>query len=186
MNKFRKRIDKLKKIQLLLQRKMYPFFHNKHPLFRNNGYLLKLFKEKALAYNINALNFNLINDQNLVVLNELESISLALVSALNAFKKDGGNILTIPSNNISLNIYNQLFNVNNLSNFVDGIYSTKRVTSINYDHPLLLNSFYTKVTNFQYPRVNSSFRFSSNTGGVLSYDDGSIFLQGKNGSYAWT
>tara|TARA_Y100001936_G_scaffold55005_1_gene53852 strand:+ start:604 stop:1530 length:927 start_codon:yes stop_codon:yes gene_type:complete len=57
MNKFRKRIDKLKKIQLLLQRKMYPFFHNKHPLFRNNGYLLKLFKEKALAYNINALNF---------------------------------------------------------------------------------------------------------------------------------
>jgi len=137
------------------------------------------------SYNINALNFNLINDQNLVVLNELESISLALVSALNAFKKDGGNILTIPSNNISLNIYNQLFNVNNLSNFVDGIYSTKRVTSINYDHPLLLNSFYTKVTNFQYPLVNSSFRFSSNTGGVLSYDDGSIFLQGKNGSYAF-
>lgn len=137
------------------------------------------------SYNINALNFNLINDQNLVVLNELESISSALVSALNAFKKDGGNILTIPSNNISLNYYNQLFNVNNLSNFVDGIYSTKRVTSINYDHPLLLNSFYTKVTNFQYPRVNSSFRFSSNTGGVLSYDDGSIFLQGKNGSYAF-
>jgi FkbM family methyltransferase len=57
MNKLRKRIDKLKKIQLLLQRKMYPFFHNTHPLFRKNGYLLKLFKEKALAYNIDALNF---------------------------------------------------------------------------------------------------------------------------------
>jgi FkbM family methyltransferase len=57
MNKFRKRIDKLKNIQLLLQRKMYPFFHNKHPLFRKKDYLLKLFKEKALAYNIDALNF---------------------------------------------------------------------------------------------------------------------------------
>jgi FkbM family methyltransferase len=57
MNKFRKRIDKLKKIQLLLQRKMYPLFHNTHPLFRKKDYLLKLFKEKALAYNIDALNF---------------------------------------------------------------------------------------------------------------------------------
>jgi FkbM family methyltransferase len=57
MSKFRKRIDKLKKIQLLLQRKMYPFFHNTHPLFRKKNYLLKLFKEKALAYNIDALNF---------------------------------------------------------------------------------------------------------------------------------
>ena len=57
MNKFKKRIDKLKKIQLLLQRKMYFFFHNTHPLFRKKDYLLKLFKEKTLAYNIDALNF---------------------------------------------------------------------------------------------------------------------------------
>jgi FkbM family methyltransferase len=57
MNKFKKRIDKLKKIQLLLQRKMYPFFHKTHPVFRKNDYLLKLFKEKSLAYNIDALNF---------------------------------------------------------------------------------------------------------------------------------
>jgi FkbM family methyltransferase len=57
MNKFRKRIDKFKKIQLLLQRKMYTFFHKTHPLFRKKDYLLKLFKEKALAYNIDALNF---------------------------------------------------------------------------------------------------------------------------------
>jgi FkbM family methyltransferase len=57
MNKFRKRIDKLKKLQLLLQRKMYPFFHNTHPILRKKDYLLKLFKEKTLTYNINALNF---------------------------------------------------------------------------------------------------------------------------------
>jgi FkbM family methyltransferase len=57
MNKFKKRIDKLKKIQLLLQRKMYSFFHKTHPVFRKNDYLLKLFKEKSLAYNIDALNF---------------------------------------------------------------------------------------------------------------------------------
>jgi FkbM family methyltransferase len=57
MIKFRKRVDKLKKLQLLLQRKVYPFFHRTHPLFRQKDYFLKLFKEKALAYNIDALNF---------------------------------------------------------------------------------------------------------------------------------
>ena len=57
MSKFRKRVNKLKKLQLFLQRKMYPFFHKTHPLFRNKDYFLKLFKEKALAYNIEAFNF---------------------------------------------------------------------------------------------------------------------------------
>ena len=57
MIKFIKRVDKLKKLQLLLQRKLYPFFHRTHPLFRQKDYFLKLFKEKALAYNIDALNF---------------------------------------------------------------------------------------------------------------------------------
>ncbi|WP_370091323.1 BatA domain-containing protein, partial [Winogradskyella sp.] len=59
-----------------------------------------------ISYKINALNFNLIPDQNLIILNELETISEALKTALNAFKNDGGNILIIPSNNIDLNSYN--------------------------------------------------------------------------------
>jgi hypothetical protein len=36
---------------------MYPFFHKMYPLFRKKDYLLKLFNEKALAYYIDALNF---------------------------------------------------------------------------------------------------------------------------------
>ncbi|WP_411896128.1 BatA domain-containing protein [Winogradskyella sp. A2] len=137
------------------------------------------------SFNINALNFNLIKDQDLIIINELESISSALISALDAFKTDGRSVLIIPSNNISLNTYNQLFKKLNLSLFVDKINSTKRITTINYDHPLLLNSFYTRVTNFQYPRVDFSFKFASNINGVLSYDDGSTFFQGINGSYVF-
>ncbi|WP_370003566.1 BatA domain-containing protein, partial [Winogradskyella sp.] len=67
-----------------------------------------------ISYKINALNFNLIPDQNLIILNELETISEALKTALNAFKNDGGNILIIPSNNIDLNSYNQLFKYLNI------------------------------------------------------------------------
>jgi hypothetical protein len=137
------------------------------------------------SFNINTLNFNLINDQDLIIINEIESISSALISALDAFKMDGGSILIIPSSDITLNTYNQLFNKIYLSNFNGEINSAKRITTINYDHPLLLNSFYTRVTNFQYPRVDFSFKFTSNINGVLSYDDGSTFLQGNKGSYVF-
>ena len=138
-----------------------------------------------ISYKINALNFNLIPDQNLIVLNELETISEALKTALNAFKSDGGNILIIPSNNIDLNSYNQLFKYLNINQYDALNTSDKRITTINYNHPLLANAFYSKVTNFQYPRVGNSYRFSSSSNSVLNYEDGSTFLLGNSGSYAF-
>ena len=138
------------------------------------------------SYKIDALNFNLIPDQNLIVLNEIETISEALKSALIAFKNDGGYILTIPSDNIDLDSYNQLFKSVNISTYTSLIINEKRITTINYNHPLLANAFYSKVTNFQYPKVNNSYRFSSISNSVLNYEDGSSFLMGNSGSYAFS
>ena len=57
MNKLKKRIYKLKKIELVFKRITYLIFHKTHPIFRKKDYLLNLFKEKTLGYNIEALNF---------------------------------------------------------------------------------------------------------------------------------
>ena len=57
MKNLKKRIYKLKKIELLLKRITYSVFHKTHPIFKKKDYLLNLFKEKALEYNIQALNF---------------------------------------------------------------------------------------------------------------------------------
>ena len=57
MGKFKKRINKIKKLELLAKRLVYPIFHKTHPLFRKKDYFLKLFKEKTLEYNIGALSF---------------------------------------------------------------------------------------------------------------------------------
>jgi hypothetical protein len=138
------------------------------------------------SYKLNALNFNLIPDQNLIVLNELESISDALITALKMFKNDGGSILTIPSNKSTKNTYNQLFTEIKISLFTLKNNTNKRITSINYNHPLLANAFYSKVSNFQYPKVENAFRFSSNSNSVLSFEDGSSFLIGNSGSYAFS
>jgi hypothetical protein len=137
------------------------------------------------SYRIDALNFNLIPDQNLIILNELETISTALRMALKTFKNDDGNILIIPSKEIALSSYNQLFTDLGVSLYNSSHTSEKRITTINYNHPLLANAFYSKVTNFQYPKVENSFRFSSNSNSILAFDDSSMFLTGSSNVYAF-
>jgi len=132
------------------------------------------------SFKLETLNFNLIPDQNLIILNEIDGISNALKTALNAFKNDGGTVLIIPSVKASLESYNQLFRDLSISYFSNPTINEKRITNINYNHPLLVNAFYSKVTNFQYPKVGMSYRFSSNSNSVLSYEDGAPFLVGSN------
>ena len=139
-----------------------------------------------LSFGINALNFNLIPDQNLIILNELERITDALLSALKLFKNEGGHIIIIPSVDISLNSYSQIFKEFTNNNIVALNSSEKRVTTINYNHPLLANTFYSKVSNFQYPKVNKSYVFSSSMNTVLSYEDENSFLSGSNGFYIFS
>ena len=57
MKKLRKRINKIRKLVLLLKRRFYLLFHSTHPIFREKDYFLNLFQEKAYGYNIKALNF---------------------------------------------------------------------------------------------------------------------------------
>ncbi|MEF3079061.1 BatA domain-containing protein [Winogradskyella poriferorum] len=155
----------------------------------DDNFLKRIYTDDEFEYNsfkINNLNFNIIPDQNLIVLNELESISDALRTTLVSFKNDGGYILTIPSKEINLNTYNQIFNNSNTPQYNSLSSQQKRITTINYNHPLLANAFYSKVSNFQYPKVETSYSFSSNANSVLSYEDGNAFLVGSNGFYAFS
>ncbi len=140
------------------------------------------FKNKTL----DVLNFNSIPEQNLIVINELETISNALLAALNAFKKNGGSVIVIPSKTSNINTYNNLLSVLNLGTFTSKNDTEKRITSINYDHPLLENTFNSKVTNFQYPKVEASFSVTSKVNSVLNYQDEAPFLIGKSNAFAFT
>jgi hypothetical protein len=154
-----------------------------------DAFLKRIYTEDEFDYKsfrLEALNFNLIPDQNLIIINEVEVISNALRTALIAFKDDGGNILIIPSSNIDLNSYNQLFKDLLITPYSNQNFTEKRITSINFDHPLLANAFYSKVTNFQYPKVDRSYLFSSNSNSVLSYEDGSPFLVGNANTFAFS
>ncbi|MBD0832643.1 BatA domain-containing protein [Aestuariibaculum sediminum] len=135
----------------------------------------------------NQLNYNDIDKQQLIILNELNNIPNALIAALKSFSSQGGSLLIIPSNEANLNSYNALLSHfgSNLNALVN---AEKRITKIKYAHPLYNNGVFEKqVTNFQYPVSNNFYTMSSNNAAVaLEYEDGKPFLFSNNATYIFT
>lgn len=133
------------------------------------------------------LNYSSITDQNLIILNQLKSVPNSLTTSLTSFSDNGGSILIIPSDDANLNAYNQLFSNLSLSTFNSLNSVEKRITNINFSHPLLNNVFDKKVDNFQYPKVNANYKFGSAGGtAILSYEDNTPFLIQSNASYTFS
>ena len=135
----------------------------------------------------NQLNYNSITKQNLIVLNELNSIPIALSSALKQFTKQGGYLVVIPSNTINKDAYNQ-FLANYRTNFSNVVTSEKRITRINFSHPLYSNGvFEKKVSNFQYPKVNSFYNLNSNSmAPALQFEDAKVFLGNYQNAFVFS
>jgi hypothetical protein len=151
----------------------------------DDSFLKRIFTDDEFNFTttaLNQLNYNIINEQRLIVLNELDAIPNALSIALKAFTDQGGTLIVIPSNKIDNASYNVLLNKYN-SNFNALLTTEKQVTKINYSHPLYSNGVFEKqVSNFQYPKVNSFYNVTlNNASSVLQYEDGKPFLyQNKN------
>lgn len=156
----------------------------------DDGFLKKIYTDDEFDYTsfkFSELNYNSLEVQNLIILNELKEIPNSLSTALKPFTENGGYILIIPSNDANLNSYNQLFTNYLLPNLSSQNSSELKVTSINFSHPLLANVFDKKVSNFQYPKVNSYYPFRSSGGSsVLNYEDGASFLSESNHAYAFS
>ena len=151
----------------------------------DDKFLQKIYTSDEFQYT--ASNYNSLEQQNLIILNELKEIPNSLTTALKSFTDNGGKLLVIPSNDISVNTYNQLFNGFGLSSF-GGLNSVeKKITTINYSHPLLTNVFDKRVSNFQYPKVNGFYaNATSSVSSILSFEDGTSFLAQSGNAYRFS
>lgn len=156
----------------------------------NSNFLKRIYTEDEFVFsnfNLNNLDYNRINDQNLIILNELENIPNTLSTVLKSFTNGGGTVLIIPSETITIESYNNFLSNYRLS-FKDIVASKKSITTINYSHPLYNNGVFEKrITNFQYPRVNAFYNLVANTSpSILSFEDGKPFLTGNANTYLFT
>ncbi|KIA86322.1 BatA and WFA domain-containing protein [Flavobacterium sp. AED] len=135
-------------------------------------------------YTLGSLDYNKLEEQNAIVLNELDEIPQALQTTLKSFVEKGGNLIMIPSVVASVaNLNSFLMNFGNLKfNSLEN--KEKLIAKINFNHPIFNTVFENKVTNFQYPKTKSSFALSSSSPAALSYEDQSIFLTSLTNSVA--
>ncbi|MCB4797532.1 BatA domain-containing protein [Neotamlana laminarinivorans] len=155
----------------------------------DDNFLKRIFTNNEFNYTStpeNALNYNILEDQNLIILNELNNIPVSLTASLKQFTSQGGSLIIIPSTNPDISAYNSFLNAFQF-NFANFASSEKQITTINYEHPLFNNGVFEKqVSNFQYPKVNSFYNISS-TGiaPVLQFEDKSLFLGQKQSIYVF-
>ena len=144
-----------------------------------NKFLHRIYtKDDFITYEttLEELNFNRLEKQQTIVLNEISEISQALQSNLVSFYQKGGNVIVIPSTESNLESLNRLSKKIGNIIYSNPSKTEKQITKISFNHPVYKNVFEKNVTNFQYPKVNSNFIVSKNSSPVLQFDDASIFL----------
>lgn len=144
-----------------------------------SAFLSKIYTQDEFNYKhfeIAQLDYNSIDKQDAVVLNELTEIPVALQTTLKSFYQKGGNTIVIPSAEssiVQLNNFLQNFGSIRFSNIAN---QEKMITKINFSHPVFSGVFEKKVDNFQYPNTKSSFQISGVAPVVLGYNDETPFL----------
>lgn len=142
-------------------------------------FLSRIYTNDEFNYNnfpIANLDYNLLEKQDAIVLNEINDIPQALQTTLKSFVTKGGNLVIIPAQESNVNSLNSFVANFGALQFKTATQTEKKVTKINFNHPLFSTVFEKKIDNFQYPTTKISFGLSSTTPSILTYDDQSAFL----------
>lgn len=146
-------------------------------------FLSKIYSKNEFIFtnsSIQNINYNIILEQQLIVLNELENIPEILLNSIITFSKNGGSLVIIPNKNIDLSNYNLLFKNLSIGKIGSKITNSLKITNINYNHPLFANVFSKKVNNFQYPTVQTYYPISNNNSNIVSFENNVPFISQLN------
>ena len=138
-----------------------------------------------VSNSIEELNYNDISTANVVIINEVKQIPVSLINALKPFTDQGGIICLIPAVNGDLTSYQEFINGYSKQGLLREQTRDKKITTINFSHPLYRGVFDKRITNFQYPKVNSFYQANASNI-VLSFEDNSPFLYKTNNIYVFT
>ena len=144
-----------------------------------SNFLSRIYTNDEFNFNnfaIETLDYNTLEKQNTIVLNELDDVPQALQTTLKSFVEKGGNLVLIPSAKASTANLNSFLKIFGNLQFKSLENKEKLVTKINFNHPLFSGVFENKINNFQYPKTKTSFGIASSNPAVLYYEDQTAFL----------
>jgi hypothetical protein len=148
-----------------------------------SNFLARIYTYDEFEYRnstLDQLNYNQLEEQDAIVLNEVEEIPQALQTTLQTFVNKGGNLILIPSAKSDVSNLNTIAQKTGNVSFQSLSANEKLITKIHFNHPVFKNVFENQISNFQYPKTKASFTITSKSPAVLSYQDQSPFLVSSN------
>ena len=144
-----------------------------------SSFLNRIYTSKEFNYmnsTNETLDYNSIEKQDAIILNELENLPQALVTNLKSFVEKGGNLIFIPSSESKIAETNRFLVTLGQIQFGNNQNTNKLITKIAFQHPLFQSVFEKKIDNFQYPYTKQNYELKTSNPVILSYEDQGCFL----------
>lgn len=125
---------------------------------------------------IRGLDYAVIGKQQLIILNEIPDFTPTLVTNLLEAVENGVNLSIVPRETITADTYKVVLDKLQLT-ASPAAKSKKLITGIKFESELFQGVFEKKIDNFQYPFANPILNISGRTLPLLTFADGSAFLQ---------
>ena len=124
-----------------------------------------------------ALDYSKLSNYQLIVLNELPSVSSGLVQELKTFVQNGGNVVVFPARSAEVGSYSGLLNAFN-GGELGGFDPTQRQASVvNTEEFVFKDVFLNKNANLRLPSTQGNYKIAPNRGEhILTYRDGSAMV----------
>ena len=148
-----------------------------------NRALINIFSDSLFHfshYNTNQIEYQKLNNCELIVLDGLNHISSGLSKNLEKFVNNGGHLLIFVNEDVEINSYNKFFHsmhTDFLSEWKQGDHTVKY---INYEHSIFNDVFKEKTENINLPKVMGYFSINENKKSqrreILTLKNNDIFL----------
>jgi len=144
-----------------------------------SSFLARIYTTEEFNYGnfeLSGLDYNSLEKQDAIVLNELREIPQALQTTLKSFVEKGGNLVIIPSSEQAVTGINTFLSGLGSIRFKALQNSKKLITKISFNHPLYAGVFEKRIDNFQYPDTKAAFELTTTSAPILAYEDQNVFL----------
>ena len=132
-----------------------------------------------LSYQMGSLDYSKIRSQDLIILENINDINTGLIASVQEFVDAGKSLIIFPGNKINYSSFNNLYSKYGIS-FKNLDTITKKVSKLNYQHPIYKTVFDEIKENINLPVVRENYVLNissnSNTSSVITMNNEAPFL----------
>ncbi len=92
--------------------------------------------------NIHQINYNILNKQDLIILNQINDFSTGFSSFIKSYIEKGGGICVIPSENANIVSYNSFLKQLNTNQFSTEVVGNIKISTLNLKNPIFNTAAY--------------------------------------------